>query len=420
MPPLDPTIDPTFRDYADLQLHRHYLLLEGTENELATEAMENRMDELWEKLDEVQRRSLNGMASDLNWVRRKGEPPPKGRKLPEEVTTTERKELVVAKELKDWHGFLHYLRICAPTIPLVHLAYLRGSTYDALGFPAYGSVFYQQAAEFDPANASIGVIALRSMDSTNSANAVRYAEKIIASPLPFAPAVLAMCAVMVLRRDEAEDRPIDRQRFSALLNDAVERLQLEPPSDAARAMAYQLAASGFEIIDDLPAALACYDEGLKLSPDNDVLLAGKGLLLYGSQTDQAVAAFKGAARNRTSLVWPYFFLAHHCVLNKNYADSLDMGQAAWARATTNPVRAELLEWRAICLLELNFPIEEVRSIFEKAVSLDPSNAQIAKNRVAFDEAVAESREPEWNIEDASVLKLQRADSMRELEIAGVP
>jgi hypothetical protein len=153
MSPFDPTVSPAFRDYADLQLRRHYLLLEGKENAPETAALEDRMDELWEKLDEDQRGSLNGMASDLNWVRRKGEPPPMGRKTPEEVTTVERQELVAAKGSKEWHRFLHYLRVCAPTIPLVNLAHLRGSAYDALGFPAYASVFFRQAAEFDPLNA---------------------------------------------------------------------------------------------------------------------------------------------------------------------------------------------------------------------------------------------------------------------------
>jgi hypothetical protein len=160
MSPFQPIVDAAFREYAELELLCHHLLLEGKENAPETLAAEDRMEALWQKLDEVQRRSLNGMASDLNWVRRNGEPPPKGRKTPEEVAATERQTLVAAMESKEWHGLLHHLRVCAPTMAPVQLAYLRGIAYDALGFPAYSSVFFEQAPGFDPADALMGVTQL--------------------------------------------------------------------------------------------------------------------------------------------------------------------------------------------------------------------------------------------------------------------
>ena len=101
MPLFQPTIDAAFREYAELELRCHYLLLDGKENAPETVTAEDRMEQLWEKLDEVQHRSLSDMGSDLNWVRRKGEPPPKGRKLPEEVAETDQKELVAAIGAKD-------------------------------------------------------------------------------------------------------------------------------------------------------------------------------------------------------------------------------------------------------------------------------------------------------------------------------
>src|SRR5205823_636365 len=132
MHPFNPTIDAAFREYADLQLRRHFLLLDGNTDTPETVAAEGRMDELWEQMDDMQRRSLKGMGSDLNWVRRNGEPPPKGPKSPEEVAAVERQKLVAAMESKEWLGLLHQLRVCAPTIPPVHLAYMRGTAYDAL------------------------------------------------------------------------------------------------------------------------------------------------------------------------------------------------------------------------------------------------------------------------------------------------
>jgi hypothetical protein len=159
MSPFDPTIDDVFREYADLELRCHHLLLAGEENTPKTVAAEDRMEELWDKLDEVQRRSLSGMGSDLNWVRRNGEPAPKGRKTAEEVTPTEQQELAAAMERKDWHTILHFLRLCAPVLSAADLATLRGRAYDALGFPDYASVFFDQAAAWESGNVAAGATA---------------------------------------------------------------------------------------------------------------------------------------------------------------------------------------------------------------------------------------------------------------------
>jgi tetratricopeptide (TPR) repeat protein len=255
---------------------------------------------------------------------------------------------------------------------------------------------------------------LKALSTASPTIAVRRAEKTIASPWGYPPPVLALAAATILRRDEADDQSIDRELFSALLNDVVKRLQLEPANEA-RTVAYQAAASGFEIIGDMTAALRCLDEGLKVSPNNHDLLVFKGLLLYGTETDHAVESFAKLTQKGTRNVWPYVFLAHHHLLNRNYGASLDMGQEAWGRATSDRVRAQLLEWQAICLTELHYPAEVVHPIFAKAISLDPSNTWIARNLAAFDDALAQAKGLEWHIEEASLLKAQRADSVRELE-----
>ncbi len=411
-------MDAAFREYAELELRCHQLLLDAKDNVPETEAAEDRMNELWDKLDETQRQCLKGMGSDLNWVRRKGEPPPNGHKVAEEVTPIEQKEMVEAIGSKQWHKTLHYLRRCAPLIPIDALAYSRGRVYEAIGLPAYASVFYEQAADLDPANADMGLSALSTIKKANPTNAVRRAEKIIASPLCFPPAVLAVAAATILQRDEKDHRPIDRQRFSELLNDAVKRLQLEPANEA-RTVAYQAAASGFEVIGDLTAAVRCVDEGLKLTPNDDNLLVLKGILLYGSQTEQAVEAFAKLTQRGTTNVWPYAFLAHFHLQQGNCGASLDMSREAWQRANSDPLRALLLEWQAICQAELHYPPAVVRPIFEMAISLDPSNDWIARNLAAFDEPLEQPNKSKWHIPEASLLKTQHGDSLRELGFVGV-
>ncbi len=149
MASFDPIMDAAFRESAELELRCHCLLAEGKEGAPEILAAEDRMTVLWEKLDDVQRRSLNGMGSDLNWVRRKGEPAPNGRKTAVEVLPAEQQELAAAIGSNEWHKALHYLRLCAASVPIVTVASLRGRAYEAIDLPTYASVFYKLAADLD-------------------------------------------------------------------------------------------------------------------------------------------------------------------------------------------------------------------------------------------------------------------------------
>src|SRR5262245_56526725 len=132
MPPLTATVDETYREYAGLLLRRHHLLLEGKDDDPQTEEVEDRLSVLWEQMDEEQRRSLNGVSSDLNWVRRGGLPAPKAR-TPEAVGPEEQDILAAAKAGSDWHAVLHHLRVCTPVIAPEDLARRRQEAYEAIG-----------------------------------------------------------------------------------------------------------------------------------------------------------------------------------------------------------------------------------------------------------------------------------------------
>jgi hypothetical protein len=135
-----PTMNEAYREYADRLLQHHRFLGEGKDRADETLAVEEEMTELWDRLDPIQRKSLSGLGSDLTWVRRGGAPAPRGPKL-EDVSPADRQALQEARNASDWHGVLHQLRVCAPSIPLVDLARLRAETWSELGLPQIASVF---------------------------------------------------------------------------------------------------------------------------------------------------------------------------------------------------------------------------------------------------------------------------------------
>jgi hypothetical protein len=206
----DPVIDTVFREYADLCLRRHRLLSEGKEDSAEVSEVEGRMDALCPKLDEVQRRSLKGMASDLSWIRRKGEPPPKGRKTPIEVSAQEQQELAAAINSKDWHRILHYLRRCAPAFQAASLARERGIAYEAIGLPDYSRVFREKVVEFAP---PIVFAPDRSIILSNCARSIDA--QVIAAAPKNAVLVWETNGAKVTARTTTEDRLVGAVEYKA-------------------------------------------------------------------------------------------------------------------------------------------------------------------------------------------------------------
>jgi hypothetical protein len=146
MNPKAPTIDKTFRRYADLLLEHHRLLSGGKDDAADTEAVEEEMSRLWEQLDAAQRSSLSGLGSDLNWLRRHAAPAPKARTA---ADITDSQALASALKSSDWHTALHFLRACAPQVPVLEQATIRSTAWSQLGFADVARTFAEFAKEME-------------------------------------------------------------------------------------------------------------------------------------------------------------------------------------------------------------------------------------------------------------------------------
>lgn len=139
-------INDSYVRYADLLLKHFRLLSNGKDESAGAEQIEDEMSRLWEKLDEAQRHSLNGIGSDLNWVRRRGELPPRGRRV-EEVSSQDLDELKTAQSAKNWQAVLFHLRTCGSIIAPASLALIRERCYREIGPDSIADVFGEFAAE---------------------------------------------------------------------------------------------------------------------------------------------------------------------------------------------------------------------------------------------------------------------------------
>ncbi len=387
MPSFDPKIDEAFREYAKLELRCHLILSAGQEDSPDLADVEEQMTLLWEKLDEDQRQCLNGMASDLNWIRRHFEPPPKGRKTPNEVSEDDQRELRSAVGV-NWHKFLHFLRLCAPLSSPDMLAVLRARAYTAADMPEIGGIFYEQVIKLAPGSSDLGLEALTHIKAANPERLSELAEEIVSSPLRYAPAMVAIAVQELLNRYDLDVPTTDRDRYLVLLNDVFSRLPFEPPGPD-KMLVYREMAFAYSLLRDEVKGHACIEEALKIAPENEDLRILKGMSLYESDTDEAVAIFQDLTQKKTDDVHPYLFLAHYHLTRKNFGLSLEMSRNAWSKTADNLVRARLLEWQTISL--------------EQAATLDPSDERIKLNVAVLINSVQNAKKSDWRIEDPNRL-----------------
>jgi tetratricopeptide (TPR) repeat protein len=136
---------------------------------------------------------------------------------------------------------------------------------------------------------------------------------------------------------------------------------------------------------EFDTALQWFDKGLRLFPNSTPLLIARGIHLYVIDPERSRQDFQRAIQLRFGGVWPYFFLAHYYLMHEQYAECLDMAQAALPLASSAMQLADCLEWIAICQANLSYPSESVFAMFSAAQQSAPNNQRIAKNRQLFEQ-----------------------------------
>ncbi len=119
------------------------------------------------------------------------------------------------------------------------------------------------------------------------------------------------------------------------------------------------------------------------NPNNDALLVSRGMQRYGLSS-AAINDFEEAERLVSTYVWPYFYLAHHYLKNNQFEKCRVMCERGLRMTGSDATKSQLEEWRAISQAALGFPPDSVRTAFEAAIRLDPSNDFAIRNREAFE------------------------------------
>lgn len=373
-----PKVNSTYRKFAELQFAHHNLLADGKDESPEAEDLEDRLSALWNDLDDAQRKSLNGMGSDLNWLRSRGIAPAKGRKAGE-VTAEELAELDYAQRTMDWLSILHHLRVCAPALPPDVLAYSRATCYFKLNFPNLSVLFADLAVELSRQDSAVARFAFEALIRLAPQVAFHRANEVLSSASVYSPTLVVQSVGFVFDFLSASSVALDTVKLVEYIRDARRRLDVSRLSQSDLELFFQLAGSAMHAFRHEDESRQLFQEGLSIAPENPSILAGLGTALYDSESTKAADLFQRAIIHKASFLSPYLFLAHHNLLIGEFEKAYDYAKQALVYANDDRARAGVLEIMGISALETKKPRGEVLSFFEEAARLAPESTRIASN-----------------------------------------
>jgi tetratricopeptide (TPR) repeat protein len=321
MAPKPLTMNPNYLAMVRGTRELHRLSVAGKDESPEADAVRDGTDRSWEALPEVERQRIRNLSEDLYSL---AEPPPAARPMNPQAQA-KLNDAFEARQRGEWDRALDLLRRSSANLDPALVSYLRGSIWLEAGDPETAVLFYEHASKLQPENGNYLALFLHTLDLVDPIAANGRSEDILREPGNSPPVVVARAADTVIKSarklPEADANQLFR-RLISILQDNLIRIKKGDESGVDRSSyAMTVALLGFchEFLGEMQAALKYYSEGLQADPDNDGLLVARGMLLYGTSL-RAEADFELAIRRGSPVIWPYFFLAHHFLVNGRFQE----------------------------------------------------------------------------------------------------
>ena len=383
----------------------HKLTVDRQEDSPAADAVRDATDQHWEALTESERKRASNLSEDLYSIT-----DPCAAVL--EMNPQAQAKLIEAYEAKqsgEWDRALDLLRRWGRFIDSSLISYSRGSIWTEAGDLETAVLFYEHASRLQPDSGNYLAIFLYELDQVDPTEARRRAEEILREPHGFPPLAVASAAEIAFKAtptlSAAESTEITR-RLITILKSTLMRIEAGDENErdrSARELTVGLLGFYHEFLGEMQAALDYFSRGLEAKPFNEGLLVARGILLYGS-SPRAVTDFELAVQRGTSVIWPYFFLAHRFLVDKRFEPCRVHCEKALGMPGSATVKSELSEWMAIAQSELGFPVEMVRASFDNAIRFDPSNQRARRNLAAFEAAIRPLPEGAWETRSTTLVR----------------
>jgi tetratricopeptide (TPR) repeat protein len=361
----------------------HRLIAKGKGDDAESEALRDSLDQPISALSQTERERARFLSADLYSLSETN------RDRPQKPTNPQVQKnfnaIYEAKTRKDWGRALDLLRRWQEYLSPTLLSYLRGSIWSDAGKYEIAVEFFRHAAELEP-DGNYPAVYMHSLARVDPTAAKDEAEKILNAVESYTPAVMVQAAHVVAEATRGLPVSATREvetKLIPVVDAAIRKIEADGAEDSeSYALAAVFLGNAHEHAGNTRLAYDYYSRGLSADPRNDAILTLRGILMYGLRPE-AVTDLELAVKFGSSVVWPYFFLAHHYLAKERFEDCRKMCERALEMTSTDSMRSELMDWLAIAEAQLDFPKDRVRRRFEEAIRLDSSNERAEKNLATF-------------------------------------
>jgi tetratricopeptide (TPR) repeat protein len=388
-------VNPNYQTVIRGLLRMYRLAADGLFESPEADALRDAMDSPWEGLSDVERKRIAGLSEDLNAISEITSAEP-----PSMTNPQAQAKLVQAGEARwrgEWDRALELLRRWGKFAPPALVSYLRGAIWRAAGDAGTAAVFFEHASRLEPENGGYQAVLLHVLKTADPVEAANRAEQILEDSEARTPIVVIQAAEVAYRVarkvSESQAGPMF-MRLIPILERSLIKMDGSEDMDGPdlTVMALSLLANCHQRIGDARRAYEYYSRAIQRDPRNETLLIARGLIAYGTNL-RAAADFEQAISLGSTLVWPYYFLAHYYLVNNRFEDCRLMCERGLDKPCPARVKSELYEFLALAQAGLGYPEEPIRGAFEKAIRIDFSNERARRNLERFETALT-SRAPQ--------------------------
>lgn len=365
---------PAFVEHERLLMETHDL------KDLSIEIQES-IQETWDALDSDERARLHGLSADLYMI--------SGNEILEHTDLSSEhlsQALTAAWNAKDSPRFLCLLRKGPKGLSQDQIAYLRWRHYGHLGHKSAALKFLLHAIKLNPKPNYYCCLLQFLINIGKRQEAREMAAKLVFEKQTHPNLVIMATAVLF-----QEEQPPYSILIGAL-RDALKREEQLPGKHLLKARTLGLILLGlcYEQLNKNYRAMIAFGEALSLDPEDEEVFRRLSNLRYSNNPNQELDQLAQQIKNGTKLGWPYYRLALRAMEETNYSKCMELCNQGLPYIRQPYLKADMLNWLAICKAELGYSHSEVGGLLQEALKLVPNDQHILHNIVVWNKETSQT------------------------------
>ncbi len=391
------SISSHYSAYRDSLVLLHDLIEQGQGDSEAADALRERMDVVWMRLQPNEIRLIRDLSADFYGVNADAKDAKAGARFRDEITNIRFRTYAEVQ----WRMLYNDLKRCEGLLKAEYVFYYKSTIWGKFGDQPAALWLLKKCTEIDASNLNFKYLYLGLLRKLEPNDAVDEALK-IAAIRDQAPLLLFKAADILLEHasESASVDTSDYQRILSVYQQAFANVARLGQSEIPRSVLYGgrvVMGLCFSRIGKMVDAENSYAEAIRINPDSDVAFVARGILYYDWKTEAALKDFDRAIKMKAPLVWPYFCMAHWALKNADHKACIKFCKLALDHTVEPEIKAQIVQWHAISRFHFNKSKDDLGKGLKKARELSPHSLDIEHNLIIFESEDQSKAAEHWDL-----------------------